>query len=258
MHRKSSPDAHQPFLWEAEGSDTGVLLVHGVLGSPNQFEALARRLFESGCTVMAILLPGHGGGAQDFAAARAQDWQQAVHEAAASLRERCKRVFLLGHSMGGLLAIGEAVSYGADGLILLSVPMRLKMGIRSLRMSLRVLWGDPARDDDKAGAYRRAFSVQAGSLWQYLQWAAPYGELMRLMRSTRRSLGRVSQPVLIAQSKQDETVSWRSADIFKRELSAACAVEVLMLSRSAHSYHPPDEAEALYGRVCGFIRDRAK
>ena len=163
--------------------------MHGVLGSPNQFENIARRLVKAGCTVKAILLPGHGGSAENFAKARTEDWQQAVHAAAESLRQQYRHVVLLGHSMGGLLIVGEATRYGADGLILISVPMRIKIGVRSLLMSRKVLWGNPDSDDDRISAYRRAFSVQAGSMWQRLRWTAPYRELMRLMKNTRRNLG---------------------------------------------------------------------
>ncbi len=253
MDQKSVQNLHQPFLREVEGSDTAVLLVHGILGSPNQFEAIAQKLYAAGCTVSAILLPGHGGSARDFVEAKARDWQRAVDEAAAQLRERYRHVFLLGHSMGGLLILGEAVRYGTDGLILFSTPMRIRIGLRSALTSLKVLWGDPDRDDNRIGAYRRAFSVQAGSLWEHLCWAATYGELMRLIKTTRRGLGQVTQPVLIIQSKRDETVAWRSAEIFKRELARALTVDVRMLSRSEHSYHHPDEAEAINKAICDFV-----
>jgi carboxylesterase len=255
MELQISQNMHQPFLWEAKGSDTAVLLVHGILGSPNQFESIAQTLLEAGCSVRAILLPGHGGSAKDFAEARTEDWRQAVHEAAVSLRQRYRHVFLLGHSMGGLLIIGEAIQHGADGLILISVPMRIKIGLRSLRISMKVLWGDPNRDDERIGTYRRAFSVQAGSLWQHLRWTATYREFIRLMKNTRRGLGKIHQPVLVIQSKKDETVSWKSTDVFNRELSSASAVDVLMLEQSGHSYHYPDEASVLADKIRSFIKD---
>jgi esterase/lipase len=123
---------------------------------------------------------------------------------------------------------------------------------------MKVLWGDPGRDDEKISVYRRAFSVQAGSPWQRLRWIAPYGQLLRLMQNTRRRLGQVRQPVLIIQSRGDETVCQQSAEILKWGLGSASAVDVLMLDGSGHSYHHPDEVEALYTRICNFVRDRIK
>jgi len=258
MEQSASQNTHQPFLWEAEGSDTAVLMVHGILGSPNQFEGIAQRLVQEGFSVMAILLPGHGGSARDFAKAKPKDWQQTVHEAAALLRQRYRHIFLLGHSMGGLLIIGEAIQCGADGLILISVPMRVKIGFKSMFISMKILWGDSARDDEKMRTYRRSFSIAAGPLWQRLRWISTYGGLLQLIKNTRRSLEQVRQPVLIIQSRRDETVWWQSAEILRRGLGNAPAVDVLLLDRSAHSYHHPDEIGALYSKICDFVKGRIK
>lgn len=254
MDSRKTEKLHGPFLREAEGSDTAVLLVHGIFGSPNQFEDIARSLFAQGCSVMAILLPGHGGSAADFAKTKASAWQRAVGEAAAYLRQRYRRVFLLGHSMGGLLSLCEAAENGADGVILLSVPMRLKTSWKTIRISVNVLWGDPARDNDFLKSYRLAYSVERGSVWQYIRWTPRMAELARLIGKARRVLGRIQSPSLIIQSRRDETVSWKSARVLERGLRSASAVDVLMLEKSSHSYFDPAEACVLRQKICGFVK----
>jgi len=244
---------HQPFLHEARDGDTAALLVHGVFGSPMQFEGVAGALRTQGCGVMAILLPGHGGSAKDFYEVKTGQWQHAVAEAAAFLRQRYRHVYLIGHSLGGLLCIREAALHGASGLVLLSTPMRLKTGVRTLRISASVLWGDPARDDDFLKSYRLANSVSRGSLWQYVRWTPRMAELLLLMRKARRALPMVQPKVLIIQSRRDETVSQSSVRILERGLKPAAAVEVLMLESSGHSYFPPEEAAAIRRRICGFV-----
>ncbi len=256
MERQPAPKSHQPFLWKAEGNDMAVLLVHGILGSPDQFQELGHRLCDLGCTVQALLLPGHGGCAEDFAAARPEDWQRTVSEAAAALRREYRRVVLLGHSMGGLLILSEAARHGADGLILMSTPMRLTSGLRALGTALRVLRGKPENDDDRLRSYRRAFSVQADSLRQCLRWASKLREMRALMRHTRQDLREVVCPVLIVQSRRDETVSWRSAEMLKRGLFSARSTEVLMLRNSGHSYLPPEERNAVYETVARFVHNQ--
>lgn len=243
---------HKHFQYEADESKTAVLMVHGIFGSPAQFEEIARALHERGYSAAAVLLPGHGGSARAFAQSKAAQWQQEVRRAVSLLKQRYPRVFIIGHSMGGLLAIIEAAEHRADGVILVSTPMRLRPGLKALRISLRVLLGDPARDDEVLQCYRRANSIQKGPFWVYPLWILPMSGVLTLMRKARRLLGRVKGPVLIIQSRRDETVSWKSQRMLANGLKAAL-VDNLLIEQSGHSWFHPDEAETLRESIMRFV-----
>jgi carboxylesterase len=231
-------------------------MVHGILGSPVQFEFVAKRLQGYGFTVMAVLLPGHGGSAKDFARSNVGRWQQEVRQAVSFLRQRYERFFIIGHSMGGLLAINEAVVNGAAGLILMATPMKVKIfSTKALHMSLRVLFGDPKKDDEMLRSYRKANSVQKGTITTYFSWAPRFLDLLTLIRKTRQSLTRVRCPVLIIQSRCDEAVSWKSQRVLTTELSSAL-VEELLLEKSRHSHFHSDEVESMYERICRFVVEK--
>lgn len=255
MDKPQEEKYHKPFLLQAEGSRTAVLMVHGILGSPVQFEAAAKRLHGLGVTVMGVLLPGHGGSARDFAAAKLDGWQNEVREAVFRLRQQYERIVIVGHSMGGLLAVMEAAENRADGIVLLSTPMRVILSPRAVWMSLRILLGDPAKDDDMLRSYRRANSVQKGSIGVYFSWIPRFWDLRRLIRKARRLLDRVCCPVLVIQSRCDETVSWTSHRVLAKGLASA-PVDVLLLEKSRHSHFHCEEAEPLYERICRFVTDR--
>jgi carboxylesterase len=173
-----------------------------------------------------------------------------------SLRQRYERVFIIGHSMGGLLAINEALVNGAAGLILMATPMKVKIfSAKALYMSLRVLLGDTKKDDERLQSYRKANSVQKGSITTYLSWIPRFWDLLTLIRKTRQSLKLVRCPVLVIQSKRDETVSWKSHRVLATGLSSAPA-EVLLLEKSQHSHFHSDEVESMYERICCFVLER--
>jgi carboxylesterase len=252
MDKQLERGLHQPFLYEAAKSKTAVLMVHGILGSPTQFEAIAKALHDQGYAVMAVLLPGHGGSALDFAKAKPAEWQQEVHRAFLYLKQRYDRVWLIGHSMGGLLSIIEAVGYNADGLVIISTPMRLKPGFKAMRIALRILLGDPKKDDEVMLSYRNANSIQKGPAWVYPLWIPRLASVLGLMRKTHRLLGRVKVPVLCIQSRRDETVSWKSQRIFVKHLQAT-AVETMLIEQSGHSYFHPDELGMMREMVIRFL-----
>lgn len=252
MDKLQGENIHKPFLYEAEGSRTAVLMVHGILGSPAQFEAIAKRLYGLHMTVMGVLLSGHGGSAKDFAAAKPDDWRREVREAVSRLRQRHERIVIAGHSMGGLLAAMEAAENGADGIVLLSTPMRLALSPKAVWMSLRMLLGDPAKDDEVHQSYRKANSVQKGSLGVYFSWIPRFWDLRRLIRETRCVLSRVCCPALVIQSRCDETVAWRSHRMLADGLVSA-SVDIMLLEKSRHSHFHCDEVEPLYDRICRFV-----
>ena len=252
MDSKAEPNLHKPFQYEADGSEAAVLMVHGILGSPAQFEDIAKALHSQGYAAAGVLLPGHGGSARAFAQAKTADWQQEVRQAVSLLRQRYPRVFIIGHSMGGLLSIIEAAEHPVDGVILMSTPMRLKSGFKALRISLRILLGDPAQDDDVLQCYRKANSVQKGPFWVYPLWIPRMAGVLALMRKARRLLDRVHGPVLIIQSRRDETVSWKSQRMLANRLKSAL-VESLLIEKSGHSWFHPDEAETLRERIIRFL-----
>jgi len=95
------------FLWPAGRS--GVLLIHGLTGTPTEMRFVARGLHEAGFTVRAVQLAGHCGGADDLVATGWRDWSRSVDVAATELRAQVDHLFVAGLSMGALLALKLAI-----------------------------------------------------------------------------------------------------------------------------------------------------
>ena len=107
-------------LVNTAADQTGVLMVHGIQGSPKQFSFLAQSLPENVMT-NCLLLPGHGEGVAQFKHSGQESWLSALVNAAKDMRQKCRRLVFVGHSMGCLLGlIAEKKNPGLfDHLILL-------------------------------------------------------------------------------------------------------------------------------------------
>ncbi len=88
-----------------EGGRAGVLLIHGLTGTPNEMRLLGKGLHRAGFTVYGMQLAGHCGDEQDLLATDWQDWYRSVEEAAAKLMAKVDHFFVGGLSMGALLAL---------------------------------------------------------------------------------------------------------------------------------------------------------
>ncbi len=87
------------------GGQAGVLLIHGLTGTPNEMRIIAKGLNKAGFTVMSMQLAGHCGTEEDLCKTCWQDWYASVVEAAENLSKQVEHVFVAGLSMGALLAL---------------------------------------------------------------------------------------------------------------------------------------------------------
>src|SRR6266545_3707931 len=87
------------------GNKTGVLLVHGLGGTPLELKSIARGLAARGSTILCCQLAGHCGSEADLLATRWPDWYRSVETALAALEERCTTIVVGGLSMGAILAL---------------------------------------------------------------------------------------------------------------------------------------------------------
>ncbi len=110
----------EPLSLGPENSGKAILMVHGFVGSPNNFNDLPVRVAEAGWHVRVMLLPGHGTTPRNFETTPAEELEQAVANELDMLRNRFSTVVLLGHSMGGALATIIAARHRVDALILVS------------------------------------------------------------------------------------------------------------------------------------------
>jgi len=114
---------HDPFrLSPADSAPVdGALLVHGFGGSPKEMRALAAVLASNGFLVEVPRLPGHGPDIRAIADYRLEDWTATVMAGAGHLREAgVRRLVVVGHSVGGALALATAAQVTPDALVLLA------------------------------------------------------------------------------------------------------------------------------------------
>ncbi|MDR3073742.1 MAG: alpha/beta fold hydrolase [Deltaproteobacteria bacterium] len=87
------------------GSRVGVLLVHGLTGTPREMLSVAKRLNKCGFTVFCPVLAGHCGTEEDLLATRWQDWALSAEKALLQLREHADVIFVGGLSAGAVLSL---------------------------------------------------------------------------------------------------------------------------------------------------------
>lgn len=220
------------------GADTVVLCVHGIQGSPGQFDWLAKSI-PNQIDYLCILLPGHGETTKEFSAVGWREWLDYVVGVYKDLSSRYSRIIYVGHSMGcllGILAATEMVTW--DSMLLLACPLELRPTIRYFSNNLKSL-GKPDFSDPFVCAAWSANSVRANSAFSYLCCLKPYLGLLRLIHMTKATLNKINVPMTVLHSENDEIVSAKSLQLFSNCTSATIGI----LPGSGHFYYTPESCE---------------
>ncbi|MEI7037397.1 alpha/beta hydrolase [Fulvimonas yonginensis] len=256
-----------------EGGRLGVLLIHGLTGTPMEMRLLGKGLHGAGFTVHGMQLAGHCGDTDDLLATGWRDWYASVEAAADAMRARVDHLFVGGLSMGALLALKLAADrpgqvagvgvYGAtfryDGwsipwLARLSflLPFLKTLGLGRNRVFLeQPPYGlrDERLREQVSAAMRSGDSTIAGLLgnpWHSL------ADLYQLSARVRRQLHQVTAPCLVAHASDDDVASVRNAELVLRGVSAPS--ELLLLQDSYHMITIDKERRTLIERSARFFQ----
>ncbi|MGH8124587.1 MAG: alpha/beta hydrolase [Rhodanobacteraceae bacterium] len=255
-----------------EGGRRGVLLIHGLTGTPMEMKLLGKGLHRAGYTVYGMQLAGHCGTTEDLLATNWQDWYTSVEHACDMLAAKVDHLFVGGLSMGAILALKLAAErptqiagvgvYGAtfwyDGwtipkLARLSflLPLLKRMGIGKTRSFMeQPPYGirDERLRAQVSSAMLGGDSASAGlpgNPWYAL------AEMYKLSALVRRQLDKVIAPCLIAHARNDDVASSRNAELVARSVKAP--TELLLLDDSYHMITIDRERRTLIDRSAAFF-----
>ncbi|RTL68818.1 MAG: alpha/beta fold hydrolase [Hyphomicrobiales bacterium] len=252
------------------GGRTGVLLIHGLSGTPVEMRFIANGLAREGYTVSCPQLAGHCETLEQLRASTWQDWYGSTEQALLQLSERCDQVFVAGLSMGGLLSLRLAALHpdkvkGAmvyaptlwlDGW---GVPLYAKLfslvrqkwaadlmhfterppyGIKDHRLRALIAEALHSGDPSKAGF----FSIPGG----------PMIELRWLVDDLRKRLADVKQPVLLLHPREDDRASLRNSTYLQKHLGGR--VETIVLEDSYHVVTLDKQRDVVLQKSVSFVQ----
>lgn len=226
-----------------------MLFLHGILGTPRHFDFLLPLLPED-WSVWTLMLPGHGGSCADFSRSSMAQWKSSVSDAIEELRRGHRRIFIVTHSMGGLLAVWAASENPEKiaGIFALAMSLKIRFTAKAAMASLHAAFRSPESDSPYRRATRDACSITLSkNPFAYLGWFPRFLELFALSRDTRRMIGDFKLPCLVIQSAKDELVSKRSAEFTGN-------ADTVSLPDSSHYFYSEKDRETILSEFSQFIK----
>jgi carboxylesterase len=245
----------------------GVLLIHGLCGSPSEIRFVANGLTRDGYTVLCPQLAGHGGTEADLMATTWKDWYESAEKGLEELSATCDKVIVGGLSTGAVLSLLLAARHPdkVDAVTLYSptlwlsgrqipwyvplfraidnkwianlfrFPVPLHVGIKDKRIRDFIL------NTMVADAGKVAPSTPGGAVL----------ERRRLAKVVMKQLRDIAQPVLILHAREDDYAGLDNAVYLQRELAGP--VDLVVLDDSYHMVTVDRQRHVVLDRTAAFI-----
>lgn len=227
---------------------TGILIIHGTMGSPHEYGDLHALLSAAGYVPHCIALPAHGD-APEVSLGKTSAAAMLAHclDEYETLAASCDHVVVMGHSLGGALSLLVAAEHSAHphrklrGVIALSAPCEHGIWVNHPQGLFTI----PASRWPRALAYSQEgllpFKSPRFYPWWFPRLRREATWLFALMRDT---LPNVTVPVQLAHSPYDMVVPYAEMEKLAARLSNAPELRRRTLGRCGHQIFPRSREKA--------------
>jgi carboxylesterase len=231
--------------YKFDGGRTGVLLIHGLGGTPIEMRYVALALSRAGHTVSVPQLAGHCATEVDIKYSTWQDWYGSVDKALTELRKTCDTVVVGGLSAGAVLSLHLAANRPNDvqGVACYAPTLWLNgWGVPWYGKLWRFVyhkWAanmiqftecEPFGIKDKRMREMVIEALHSGDASKAGMWSTPGGPMLELRWLTdivRRQLPSIKQPTLLMHPREDDRADINNSFYLQRKLGGPVEMTVL-------------------------------
>ncbi|MDR7073014.1 alpha/beta hydrolase [Fictibacillus barbaricus] len=226
----------------------GCLCLHGFTGGPYEIEPVTDYLSKHTDWLLSIpTYPGHGT-KLSLKGITHIEWLEEAEKAYLELREKTDKIYIVGFSMGGMIAGYLASKYGCDKLILLNASAYyLNPGqmIKDIANMMITGLSGGLKDHELYHRYRKKLLDTPFSATK---------EFRKLVKTLKPSLSKVKAPTLIVQGECDGLVPRKSAEFLYAAI-AATNKRICYFKESKHMICHDVEKEQLIEEVYQFLQN---
>lgn len=251
------------------GSRVGLLLIHGLGGTPVELRYVANGVARAGYTVHCPLIVGHGGTVDDLSKTTWEDWYKSAEAALHEIRKECDIVFVGGLSVGAITALLLAARNPklVQGTVSYSPIMWVNGWVmpwyaRFFRFVHHKWFANllKFKDEDPHGIKDprvRALIESALNSPGNTSAGLPYtpgGAVLehRWMAETfRREASKIKQPSLILHPREDDHADLNNSEFLQRNLGGR--VELVVLDDSYHIITIDRQRQVVVDRTVSFM-----
>lgn len=247
----TTPLTTQNLTPQPKSPTAGVLLIHGLNGSLQDMAEIEIVLRKNNFTTHNLLLPGHGSHVREMLPLGWPEWSTAVREAFQVLKQSHEQVFVVGHSLGGALALHTAAHEEVAGVVSMCAPLSMYPWMRPLIRATKYVTPlvPTLREDVRDRTARRNYARDAYR-WTPMR---PVESMLNYLPTLRKELAAISAPALIMVARHDHVVPARDGtEIY--HLIGSHDKHLVTFHRSYHVIMKDRDRAEVFAKTEAFMR----
>lgn len=197
------------------------------------------------------ILRGHGDNWQELIGVKYSEWFEDAEKALNLLYEKCDKIIVIGHSMGGLAAIDLASKHKDKIIALVSVAAALKFQNKLAFLSPYLINVIKTFPTPKGFSSNEMYRKNCMSFEKFP--TDSFAELYKYSKYIQKTLAMVECDTLIIHSKNDKTIKPKSAEIIYKNISSKNK-ELIWFEKSGHEMFLDIEAKEVIKNIKNFLK----
>ena len=229
-----------------------IVTCHGFTGYPEEMEPIGEYLQEKGYDWKNLQLPGHGTTPEDLKTKKWTDWTDYVlQEIDICLKEYDNNVIMIGLSLGGALTLYTLINRPLmKAGFTLAAPVNVVTFFQKILLNIPFLGMWMNNTSTKTDIFDPEMKKNHRS---YTKFHSSNGkELYHLFKYVKKNLSKITQPLLIVQSKQDQVVNYENAQFIFDHVQSS-QKELYYVEQSSHVLTKDYDRERIFSKSLEFI-----
>ena len=233
-----------------ENGNEAVLLLHGLTANPYTLREVADHYIKNGYTVYAPVIKGHGTSVFDLEKTNYLDWRNSAEQAYDKLAKNHSKIYVVGISLGGLLALDLASDHDVKGVVVVNTPIKLKSELTELLPLIYLV---------SPYSIRGLFSLEELPIATELKLydslpLKSVAQLVSYVEFIKPKLKNINAKILVVQSAKDDLVEPESATFILNNVNSKNR-DLLILKNSTHINIFKEDQELFKQRSLRFIKE---
>ena len=232
-------------------SKKGVYIIHGFTNSTYETKEFAQYMGKKGFYAVADNLPGHGTSVEECNRCKYQNWIDFVEQRVAEMSSKCDSIYLVGISMGSVLALHLSTLFPINASIFAATVLKFKdyFGTRVLTPMLHKIV--PFRK--KKYSYPKEIRDSINFLGYHSWPMSAVNEFRKLTNKVRKDLPLINTPALIMHSNLDKLQHPANTDLVFNSISSKIKEKFFVDAAGHNLFIKSPDQEKIFKKAAAFL-----